>query len=109
MANRMTLDIRLASDPWPLIDAWAARTRHSIASHGDWGRVYQRGDGFFQARSYVQITVSGDLLHLESWIIVWFTGGELDVSSRSLVQFFPRRRARRLLNDLLASLGQPSV
>ncbi len=109
MAKRTILEFRPATDPWPLIDAWAARTRHSIASHGDWGRVYQRGDGFLQARSYVQITLAGDTLHIESWIVVWFTGGELDVSSRSFVQYFPRRRARRFLNDLLASLGQPLV
>jgi hypothetical protein len=48
-------------------------------------------------------------LRVETWILVWFTGGEMDVASGDLVQYFPRRKARTLLNQLLADLGQPEL
>ena len=109
MAQRTIVEFPVASDPWPAIDAWASSTGHSIAEQGTWGRRYQRGDGFFIPRTCVQIAVGGPGLRVESWILVWFTGGEMDVSSGDPIQYFPRRKARALLNRLLADLGQAPV
>lgn len=109
MAKRTVLEFPLHSDPWPTIDAWAAQTGYAVDEHGPWGRRYRRGDGFLVARSYVQVMPIGEALRVESWIVVWFTGGEMDVSSGDPIQYFPRRKARALLNPLLTSLGQPPV
>ena len=109
MAQRTILEFPVHADPWPVIDAWAASTGYSIAESGPWGRRYERGDGFFVGRSCVQIVVAGPGLRVECWILVWFTGGEMDVSSGDPLQYFPRRKARRLLNRLFSDLGQPEV
>ncbi len=109
MAKRTIVEFPSQSDPWAAVDAWAASTHHSIAEQGEWGRRYQHGDGFFTVRSYVQIAMNGAGLRVESWITAWLTGGEMDVSGGEAVQYFPRRTARRLLNQLLAGLGQPPV
>ncbi len=109
MAKRTAVEFPYTGDPWPIIDAWATRTGHTVSEHGSWGRRCQRGDGFFQARSYVLISAGTNALRIESWIIVWFTGGEMDVTGHDPIQYVPRRRGRKLLNELLKDLGQPTI
>ncbi len=109
MAQRTIVEFAVAADPWPAIDAWARETGHTLGNHGEWGRLYQRGDGFFVVKSDVQISPTAEGLHIESWIELWLTGGEMDVAGGSILQYFPRRKARALLNRLLAALGQPPV
>jgi len=107
--SRTVITFTPAVDPWPVIDAWATSTNYKVVGHHAWGRIYERGDGFFVSKSFAQFDVTQAGLTVSAWAPFWISGTELDVHSSDPLNFFPRRKARALVNRLLASFGVPPI
>lgn len=105
--SRTVVALTPAADPWPVIDAWAAAHKFKLDLFGDWGRLYTYGDGFWKPMIKVQIEAQGAGLLLQAWVPFWGSGPEFSVDNLDPMQYFPRRKGKKLVNELLRSLGAP--
>lgn len=107
--SRTVIEFMPAMDPWPTIEAWAAANKFTLASHGPWGRTYKRGDGFFTPISHVQFEGTPVGLRLSAWVPAFGFAGEFGIHDVDMFQYFPRKKAQKLVNALLRQLGAPTL
>lgn len=107
--SRTIIDLVLSADPWPVIDSWASANGYSVDGYSDWGRSYKRGDGFWTPISKVQIEATPLGLRLSAWVPFWGFGSELDIHRLNPLQYFPRAKAQKQVNELLRALGAPTL
>ena len=107
--SRTVIPFTPTVDPWPIIDAWAQTNGYSIDNHGAWGRAYKRGDGFITPISKVLIEADLSGLRLSAWVPFWGFGSELDIHQLDPLQYFPRKKAQKQVNELLRALGLPTL
>ena len=107
--SRTVVDISTSVDPWPVIDTWASANKFSVVSCGALDRIYERGGGFRRARIVVQVDSTPTGITLSAWAPYAITDTELDVLPLQPLNYFARRKARRLVNALLEELGQPRL
>lgn len=107
--SRTVIAVVPTSDPWPVIDAWAQANGFSVDAHGAWGRSYKRGDGFITPISKVLIEAEPVGLRLSAWVPFWGFGTELDIHRLNPLQYFPRVKAQKQVNELLRALGAPTL
>lgn len=107
--SRTVVDLAPASDPWPVIDAWAASSRFTLTGYGEWGRTYTYGDGFWKPKVNVVLEAAGTGLRLTAWVPFWGVGSEFSVHDLDPIQYFPRKKGQKLVNRLLSALGAPAL
>ena len=107
--NRSVVDFTVTKDPWPRIDAWAARHQFKLRStEGDF-KLYRRG-GWITTPMFVQLSRDGDRMRMQAWIVPdgMFGGGgmvEVDLETKDIIAPLARRNAKAMINKLLVELG----
>ena len=107
--SRTIIEFAPSTDPWPVIDAWSAANKFTLAGHGPWGRTYKRGDGFWTTMTMVQIEATPTGLRLSGWVPFWGAGPEQSLHNIDFIAYFPRRKSQRIVNALLLALGTPAL
>jgi len=108
-----------ASEPiWPKVEAWAATAGFHPRQSGASSRLYQRGKGFWVAPMMVEAGQDGERAQVQAWVranlfvramSLFILPREMGVESGGFRARIPRSMARRSVNDLLSSLGQPPI
>ncbi len=118
MKNRTIIEFPCSSDPWPQVEAWAAETGFNLKSQQGERRVYRKGHWLLMAPTCVDVRKEGKKVVLEAWVkadlylILSLLSGqkaESGIESGGLTAMVPRRRAREVVNRLLARFGRPPV
>jgi hypothetical protein len=107
--SRTVISVTPTVDPWPVVDAWAATHKFKVQAFGEWGRTYTDGDGFWKPVVKVQIEPAGHALVVSAWVPFWGSGPEFSVHNIDLMQYFPRKKAQKMVNELLRGLGAPTL
>jgi hypothetical protein len=119
MATKRTRREFTTSEPiWPRVESWAATAGYDLKQSSDSSRTYQKGKGFWVAPMMLGVGQEGERAHVEAWIrtppfaramSLFMLPREMGVESGGVKARIPRNMARRAVNDLLSSLGQPPI
>ncbi len=118
MSNTTVLDFSFEGDLWPIVDSWAKETDYNLKESGEARRLYQRGHGVLVAPMMLEITQTGQDVHLEAWIRVSFLTrllalfllpSQMGIESSGFKAVVPRKMARTAVNKLLESVKQPAI
>jgi len=118
MKGRTTREFACSSDPWPIVEAWAAENGYQLKKEEGPTRLYHKGNWQLMAPACLQFTWSENRAKLEAWVkadiyllISLLTGKkpEARLDSGGLIATVPRRLAREAVNKLLSRLGQESI
>jgi hypothetical protein len=98
---------------WPLVDAWAERSRLVMDETGEMYRLFRK-PGFINCPVLFEITQSDAQVTIQAWAAPFLQGGgwlpaEMELGSGDFTAILPRRNGRKILNQLLAELGQPLI
>ena len=118
MNPRTVRDFTASTSVWPVVEAWAKESSYSLKESSQSTRLYQRGMGFWTAPMMLEITQSGDNVHVEAWVKVnvlarlmalFMLPAEMTIESGGARGILPRNLARGAVNKLLGQLGQPPI
>jgi len=118
MKGRTVLQFPCPTDLWSQVEAWAEETRFSPDCQEESHRVYSKGHWLLMSPASVEIRQEGDMVTLEAWvkadlvlILRMFSGkkSETAIESGGFTASVPRWQARRMVNKLLARLGQKPI
>ena len=117
-AGRTTRVLAFQGDIWPYVDAWAQQNDFKLVGTDEFSRTYQRGVGAMVLPQMCRIGWNGTNYILETWVICAgpnrvITFGlmpkEVIVEGGGFVASIPRKKAKELVNLLLAGLGEPLI
>jgi hypothetical protein len=117
-APRAIREFTTDGDPWPRVEEWARRHGYHPTGETDGRRSYRKGTGFWTGKRLVEISESGDGLHVEACVSstpfvramsLFILPREITVESGGPKAIVPRKLGRNELNDLLRAFDQPPV
>ena len=115
-ATRAIREFPYASDPWLVVESWAAHNRYHVVERAQTSRLFRKHKGWISVPTMVSILAFDGRLHLEAWLgAAKITGASAGASSELTIEpdgvyaTVPRRRARAEVNELLAALGAPAI
>lgn len=118
MNSRTIRDFTVPTNIWPRVESWAASEGFRlIADEGD-RRRFQKGHGLLVLPTKLEISQSGDDVHLETWIYaaminrmfsLFLLPEEITLESGGLRAVIPRAISRDSINRLMIQLGQPMI
>jgi hypothetical protein len=117
-AARAIREFIVEGDPWPTVDAWAGRAGYHPAAEADGRRTYRKGSGFWTGKRLVEVTSSGNQLHVEACVSsgpfaramsLFILPSEITVESGGPKAIVPRKMGRNELNDLMQAFGQDPI
>jgi hypothetical protein len=103
---------------WTVIDDWAQRVGYELKDSGEWGRLYQKGTGFWNLPRMLLASPTAAGVRLEAWVrandfnrlfAFFIVPRESILDSGGKVAIIPRNKGREEVNLLLQSLGQPLI
>lgn len=109
--KRTQIKIQSTTDLWPQIEQWCQdhgyKSRESVAGR----RLYQRGNGFWQAAARLEVTQEGEIWQLDAFLFItsFVTHTDLALDETGPIAKLPRSQRKKELNMLLEQLGQPTV
>ncbi|WP_020675903.1 hypothetical protein [Geopsychrobacter electrodiphilus] len=118
MKSRTIREFTYKDDLWSIVDSWARRSGFTMDLLEDSRRVYHKGNRLVMAPVCLEIRHDGSNVTLETWIkadmyliMALMTGKppEAGIQSGGLTAWIPRKRARKVVNPLLISLGQSPI
>jgi hypothetical protein len=117
-AKRAVRDFAVTSDPWPLIESWAASQGYKPIETNDGHRIMKKGTGFFAGSRMVEITFDKGHVRLESWVHantaarilgLFLIPANMTIESGGFRGAVPRKLGRDEVNPLLETFGQPAI
>lgn len=113
-ATRAIRETPVRGDPWPLVEAWAARARYRAVESDTQRRLYRKGRGWTAPTHTVLILAAQRVVHIEAWVAPGKLAQgsappELSVEPGGFIGSFPRRKARSEVNALLEALGAAPI
>ena len=118
MKARTEIDFDTVQDIQKVVEDWAQQHGYKFQEiEGDM-RLYQRGSGFWTAPMRLAFRQTGEHVHMESYVFapllnrlmaLFLVPKESHVESGGFVASLPRAMARKDINALLESLGQPPL
>ena len=118
--RRTQVAVPLSADPWPTVIEWARinkfNPRQGAANPNV--RQFQRGSGFWAAPTMIEFIVENNQLIITAWIAIGFFArlgalfmlpSEMHIRSGGFRAVVPRNSARKLVNQLLATLQAPPI
>lgn len=119
MADKRTIrDFTYSGDVLDTVAQWAAQSGYQAQVSESDHHLYQKGSGFWVAPQRLDVSRNGDQVHLEAWIRAgWFVRlmsffilpAEIHIGSGGMKAALPRKMARKDINALLETLGQPRI
>jgi hypothetical protein len=123
LAGRTTRDIRTTEPIWEIIDSWSQQNGFGLVSQDESSRLYQHGNPALShigsPPTMVQVAWTGDCYRLQAWLStpsmsqsMTYYGkmpDECIIDSGGMIAQGPRKGARKRVNKLLQSLGQPLI
>lgn len=116
--GRTIRDFQAGADLWLILDDWAQRNGYKLIAQDQYSRLYQRGTGFLVVPQRLQMTFTGTGYRLEAYVWVplidriltlMLMPEEMRLESGGFLGAIPRSKARKQVNELLQSLGQPPI
>ena len=116
--SRTICDFPAPPNLWQAVDAWAAQHNYETESQDGARRVLRKGRGLLVAKRMLSISVDGQNAHVEAWLPMGFIvrmmsffilPAEIGIESGGFKATLPRRLMREEVNQLMTSLGQPSI
>jgi hypothetical protein len=117
-ARRAIIEFSPDGDPWPVILEWAQQSKYLPIQRADGAAHFQKGLGFWVAPQNLHVTVAPDTVRLEAWISantfvramsLCILPSEITIESGGFTAALPRKMARKDVNRLLETLGQPAL
>lgn len=117
-ARRAIIEFSPDGDPWPAILDWAQQTKYRPIQRADGSAHFQKGIGFWVAPQNLFVSVGPQSVRLEAWISanlfvramsLCILPGEITIESGGFTAALPRKMARKDVNRLLETLGQPPL
>lgn len=103
------------------LDTWAVENEYVMQVNGVGPdgpeRIYQRGNGFWVAPQMLRV-IAKDTIRIEAWIKVglyvrimsfFMLPSEMEIGSGGFRGALPRKKARNMVNALLARLGTAPI
>jgi len=116
MKTRTEIDFDSVQDIQKIVEDWAQQHGYKFQEMEDDMRLYQRGSGFWTAPMRLAFIQNGEHVHLEAYVYAplfnrlmafFLVPKETHIESGGFVASVPRAMARKDVNALLESLGQP--
>ena len=116
--DHWTRDCRVRSEAWFAIESWARETGFHMVAYKSKKRLYQKGMAPDSFVTFLEVRHEEGRVVLKSWIEVsskmrWLTlfhlPKELKIEPTGFWGVRIRRRACRVINDLLVRLKQPEI
>lgn len=118
MDKRTVLEFTYNDDIWNKVDIWAPN--HGFKIKEDMGdtRIYQKGVGFWVAPMMLKVKKDGMSITIEAWVranifvrisALFLIPPEMHINPGGFKMMVPRNIARKAVNELLISLGQPEI
>lgn len=117
-AKRAIIEFTPNGDPWPAILEWAQNTKYRPLTRGEGSAHFQKGLGFWVAPQNLFVEVTPESVRLEAWISagmfvramsLCILPAEITIESGGFTAALPRKMARKDVNRLLETLGQPPL
>jgi hypothetical protein len=118
MEPRTEIDFERVEDIQKIVDDWAAAHDYKFLEMEEDMRVYQRGSGFWTAPMRLGYRQTGERVHMEAYVYapllnrimsLFLVPKECKIESGGFVASIPRAMARKDVNNLLETLGQPPL
>jgi hypothetical protein len=112
--KRAIREFRVGSDPWPVVEQWAAQQGYRAGEQADGHRVYKKGAGVMTGARVLELDKAGDQLHMEAYVTantlarlssLFILPKEMTVESGAK-GVLPRKLGRNEVNHLLEAFGQ---
>jgi hypothetical protein len=118
MEPRTEIDFERVEDIQKIVDDWAEQHGYKFLEMEEDMRVYQRGKGFWTAPMRLGYRQTGERVHMEAYVFapllnrlvsLFLVPKECNIESGGFVASVPRAMARKDVNALLETLGQPPL
>lgn len=118
MKARTEIDFDTVQDIQKVVDDWAQQHGYKFQEMEGDMRLYQRGSGFWTAPMRLSFRQTGEHVHMEAYVFapplnrlmaLFLVPKESFIESGGFVASVPRAMARKDVNALLESLGQPPL
>jgi hypothetical protein len=118
VSGRTVCDFTASADIWHIVEPWAERSKYDLKRSSDLTRLYQRGHGVILAPMMLEISQTGDKVHIEAWVRTGFLQrllalflipSEMGIDSGGFRLVLPRKTARTAVNELLAQFQHPPI
>ncbi len=118
MKARTEIDFDADQDVQKVIEDWAEQHDYKFSRMEDDMRLYQRGSGFWTAPMLLAFRQTGAHVHIEAYVFaplfnrvisLFMVPEESHIESGGFVASIPRSLARKDVNELLMTLGQPPL
>ena len=118
MKARTEIDFETIQDFEKIFEDWAQQHGYKFQEMEDDMQLYQRGTGFWTAPMRVAYRQAGEHVHIEAYIFaplisrlmaIFLLPKETQIESGGFVASVPRSMARKDINVLLESVGQPPL
>src|SRR5829696_7352137 len=67
-ATRAIREFPFASDPWAVVESWAAHNRYHLVERGHGSRLFRKHKGWISVPTMVSILAFDGRLHVEAWL-----------------------------------------
>jgi len=118
LSTRAIREFSYQSDLWPVVDRWAAENGFVLLQQEPSRRLYRRGRLLLLGPTMVEIAENQGTITLQAWIKaelfmlmeqLMAKTPEVTIESGGLTAWVPRIKARKVVNRLLAMLGQNPI
>jgi hypothetical protein len=98
-------------DVFAKVDAWAGPNGYRLVRSEGQVRVYRKGKNFLTAPMFMEVDRDGSLYTFKSYVQIngLIIKGDMALTGGSFLAKVPRNMARKVQNQLFASLGQPGL